>query len=222
MASFLQAALAATPEDVGAAAPSGAGVTIDHPADRPPAIGPSANVMSANGISANGASESGSLGPLAHAEIPSDAKSEVQRHGDPMVNELVNAMVNPMVDPMANPMVAPVVNPMDDYVRLQRRLMMATLAVSAAAVPLSWICFGGSAAASLLLGACSGLLYLRLLARSVARIGSDSRSIGRFQLLVPTLLVMAAIRIPAIELLPALAGFVLYKPALLLQAVLAP
>jgi ATP synthase protein I len=33
---------------------------------------------------------------------------------------------------------------------------------------------------------------------------------------------MAAIRIPAIELLPALAGFVLYKPALLLQAVLAP
>jgi ATP synthase protein I len=213
MASFLQAALAATPEDVGAAAPSGAGVTIDHPADQPPAIGPSANV-----ISANGASESGLLGPLAHAEIPSDAKSEVQRHGDPMVNELVNAIV----DPMANPMVAPVVNPMDDYVRLQRRLMMATLAVSAAAVPLSWIWFGGSAAASLLLGACSGLLYLRLLARSVARIGSDSRSIGRFQLLVPTLLVMAAIRIPAIELLPALAGFVLYKPALLLQAVLAP
>jgi ATP synthase protein I len=214
MASFLQAALAATPEDVGAAAPSGPGVTIDHPADQPPVIGSSANGISANGISANGASESGSLGPLAHAEIPSDAKSEVQRHGDPMVNELVNAIVDPMV--------APVVNPMDDYVRLQRRLMMATLAVSAAAVPLSWICFGGSAAASLLLGACSGLLYLRLLARSVARIGSDSRSIGRFQLLVPTLLVMAAIRIPAIELLPALAGFVLYKPALLLQAVLAP
>lgn len=206
MASFLQAALAATPEDVGAAAPSGAGVTIDHPADQPPAIGPSANVISANGISANGASQSGSLGPQAQAEIPPDVKSEVQRH----------------VDPMVNPMVAPVVNPMDDYVRLQRRLMMATLAVSAAAVPLSWICFGGSAAASLLLGACSGLLYLRLLARSVARIGSDSRSIGRFQLLVPTLLVMAAIRIPAIELLPALAGFVLYKPALLLQAVLAP
>jgi ATP synthase protein I len=202
----LQAALAATPEDVGAAAPSGPGVTIDHPADQPPVIGSSANGISANGISANGASESGSLGPLAHAEIPSDAKSEVQRH----------------VDPMVNPMVTPVVNPMDDYVRLQRRLMMATLAVSAAAVPLSWICFGGSAAASLLLGACSGLLYLRLLARSVARIGSDSRSIGRFQLLVPTLLVMAAIRIPAIELLPALAGFVLYKPALLLQAVLAP
>jgi ATP synthase protein I len=213
MASFLQAALAATPEDVGAAAPSGAGVTFDHPADQLPAIGPFANV-----ISVNGASESDSLGPQAQAEIPSDAKSEVQRHGDPMVNDLVNDLVNAMVVPM----VAPVVNPMDDYVRLQRRLMMATLAVSAAAVPLSWICFGGSAAASLLLGACSGLLYLRLLARSVASLGKGSRSVGRFQLLVPVLLVIAALRIPAIELLPALAGFVLYKPALLLQAVLAP
>jgi ATP synthase protein I len=141
-----------------------------------------------------GLAESDSLGLQANAEIPSESKTEARRHVDPM----------------------------DDYVRLQQRLMMATLAVSAAAVPLSWIFFGGSAAASLLLGACSGLLYLRLLARSVARLGKGSRSVGRFQLLVPVLLVIAALRIPAIELLPALAGFVLYKPALLLQAVLAP
>jgi ATP synthase protein I len=33
---------------------------------------------------------------------------------------------------------------------------------------------------------------------------------------------VAAARIPSLELLPALLGFLLYKPALLLQAVLAP
>ena len=187
-ASFLQAALAATPEDVGAAGPSGPGVTIDHLADQ------AADQAAAISAAELGLAESGSLGLQANAEIPSESKTEARRHVDPM----------------------------DDYVRLQQRLMMATLAVSAAAVPLSWICFGGSAAASLLLGACSGLLYLRLLARSVARLGKGSRSVGRFQLLVPVLLVIAALRIPAIELLPALAGFVLYKPALLLQAVLAP
>jgi ATP synthase protein I len=141
-----------------------------------------------------GLAESGSLGLQANAEIPSRSKSEAQRQVDPM----------------------------DDYVRLQQRLMMATLAVSAAAVALSWIFLSGSAAASLLLGACSGMLYLRLLARSVASLGKGSRSVGRFQLLVPVILVIAALRVPAIELLPALAGFVLYKPALLLQAVLAP
>ena len=187
-ASFLQAALAATPEDVGAAGPSGPGVTIDHLADQ------AADQAAAISAAELGLAESGSLGLQANAEIPSESKTEARRHVDPM----------------------------DDYVRLQQRLMMATLAVSAAAVPLSWIFFGGSAAASLLLGACCGLLYLRLLARSVARLGKGSRSVGRFQLLVPVLLVIAALRIPAIELLPALAGFVLYKPALLLQAVLAP
>ena len=113
-------------------------------------------------------------------------------------------------------------DPMAEYGRLQRRLILATAAVSVLAVAITWVAFGGLAARSLLLGSCCGLLYLRLLARSVARLGPGSRSVGRFQLLVPVLLVVASSRIPAIQLLPALAGFVLYKPALLLQAVFAP
>ncbi|MGB5136740.1 MAG: hypothetical protein WBN89_16400 [Prochlorococcaceae cyanobacterium] len=109
-----------------------------------------------------------------------------------------------------------------EYGRLQVRLLLATLLVTVLATAICWPAFGGTAASSLLLGGCCGLLYLRLLARSVARIGPESRSLGRFQIVVPALLVVAAARIPAIELLPALAGFVLYKPALLLQAILAP
>jgi ATP synthase protein I len=114
------------------------------------------------------------------------------------------------------------VDPLADYIRLQRRLMVATVCLSAAAVVLTWALYGGATARSLLLGAGCGLLYLRLLARSVSRLGPDSRSLGRLQLLVPCLLVIASSRIPALQLLPALIGFVLYKPALLLQAFLAP
>ncbi|MEO1001833.1 MAG: hypothetical protein AAFX65_01830 [Cyanobacteria bacterium J06638_7] len=110
----------------------------------------------------------------------------------------------------------------DDYGRLQRRLLLATLLVTIAATLICWPLAGALAARSLLLGGTCGLLYLRLLARSVGRIGPDSRSLGRFQILVPALLVVAAARVPAIEILPALAGFVLYKPALLLQAFIAP
>ena len=40
------------------------------------------------------------------------------------------------------------------------------------------------------------------------------------QLLVPVVLVLAAARTPQLELLPAFLGFLLYKPALILQAVL--
>ena len=113
-------------------------------------------------------------------------------------------------------------NGLDEYGRLQRRLLLATALVGLAATLVTAVIWGGEAARSLLLGACCGLLYLRLLARSVGRLGPESRSLGRFQIVVPALLVVAAARVPAIQLLPALAGFLLYKPALLLQAVLAP
>jgi ATP synthase protein I len=110
----------------------------------------------------------------------------------------------------------------DPFLRLQRRLLLATLLLTLLVSLITWFVFGGSAARSLLLGGCCGLLYLRLLARSAARIGPESRSLGRFQIVVPALLIVAAARVPALELLPALLGFLLYKPALLLQAVLAP
>jgi ATP synthase protein I len=106
----------------------------------------------------------------------------------------------------------------DAFQRLQRRLFLATLAATALAFPASWLLFDSATACSLLVGALSGLLYLRLLARSVSRLGGQRRSLGRFQLMVPVVLVLACSRFPALDLLPALVGFLLYKPALLLQA----
>jgi len=111
---------------------------------------------------------------------------------------------------------------MEHYERLQRRLLSATALAIAAAVPLSALLFDGSTALSLLLGGAAGLLYLRLLARSVSRLGGDRRSVGKVQLLVPVALVLAAARIPTLQLLPALLGFLLYKPALIAQALLDP
>ena len=109
---------------------------------------------------------------------------------------------------------------MGDYARLQQRLMLATLAVSLVAVFIALVGFDVSVARSLLVGSCAGVLYLRLLARSVARLGGGSRQVGRFQLVVPVLLIVAAAKLPQLELLPAFIGFLLYKPALILQTVI--
>lgn len=111
---------------------------------------------------------------------------------------------------------------LDEYQRLQRRLLLATLALSLVVSALTALRFGPATACSLAFGASCGLLYLRLLARSVAKLGTQSSSLGRFQMVVPALLVVICSRVPALQLLPALAGFVLYKPALLMQALLAP
>ena len=107
---------------------------------------------------------------------------------------------------------------MEEYRRLQNRLLIATLVAVGLAVPPTALLFGISEALSLLTGGLCGLLYLRLLARSVSRIGPDRRSVGKLQLLVPLVLVLASARFPALQLLPALLGFLLYKPALIVQA----
>lgn len=109
---------------------------------------------------------------------------------------------------------------MDSFQRLQRRMLLATVAAAALAVPITAWFFGSSAAFSLAVGSLAALLYLKLLARSVARLGVATQSMGRVQLLVPLLLVLAASRLPQLQILPALVGFLLYKPALILQALL--
>jgi len=109
---------------------------------------------------------------------------------------------------------------MGDYQRLQRRLLAATATATALAVPISGWFFGGPTALSLLVGGLAGLLYLFLFSRSVSRLGGDRKSVGKVQLLVTVVLVLASARIPALEILPALLGFLLYKPALIIQAVL--
>jgi len=109
---------------------------------------------------------------------------------------------------------------MGDYQRLQRSLLAATATATALAVPISGWFFDGPTALSLLVGGLAGLLYLFLFSRSVSRLGDDRKSVGKVQLLVPVVLVLAAARIPALEILPALLGFLLYKPALIIQVLL--
>lgn len=109
-------------------------------------------------------------------------------------------------------------NGMEHFERLRRRLLLSTALATALVVPATWLVFDLSTATSLLVGSLAGLLYLVLLARSVARLGGERRSISKFQLLVPVVLVLASARIPQLSLVPALVGFLLYKPALLIQA----
>lgn len=108
----------------------------------------------------------------------------------------------------------------EDYAQIQRRLLFATLIVSLAVFIITAFVFNLFVARSLLVGAIAGVLYLRLLARSVANLNGYSRRVNRSQLLVPVVLVVAASRFPQLEFLPAFLGFLLYKPALLIQAIL--
>ena len=112
------------------------------------------------------------------------------------------------------------ISSLDEYVYLQRRMFRATAVVSAIAVVNSLFFFSISTSISLLIGALSGVLYLRLLARSIGKLGKSSKTVGKIQLVIPVLLVLGVSKLPQLDLLPSLLGFVLYKPSLILQVML--
>ena len=105
----------------------------------------------------------------------------------------------------------------DEYVELQVRIYKLTLLLTLVAVVIAGFFFGTQACLSLLIGALSGVFYLRLLARGIGKLGTTTKMVGKIQLLVPVLLVVAVSKTPQLDLLPALLGFLLYKPALIIQ-----
>jgi len=110
-------------------------------------------------------------------------------------------------------------NPLEEYVQLQKRIFMVLIFLSALAVGISAIFFDLLTTGSLLVGSFFGVLYLRLLARNIEKLGTSSQQVGKFQLIIPVLLVFASLKLPQLHLFPALFGFLLYKLSLIIQTI---
>jgi len=110
----------------------------------------------------------------------------------------------------------------DDYLELQFRVLRLTFLLTIFFVGMAGFFWGIQASASLFIGALSGIFYFRLLARGVGRLGTSAKIVGKVQLLVPVVLVLASSRFPQLDLIPALLGFLLYKPALIIQFLAMP
>jgi len=108
----------------------------------------------------------------------------------------------------------------EEYAQFQFRIFRSTLLVTVIVIALSAIFLGKTFTISLFVGSLSGILYLRLLARSIGKLGAGTKSVGKTQLLIPVFLVLLSSRFSQLELLPALLGFLLYKPSLIFQMLL--
>ena len=105
----------------------------------------------------------------------------------------------------------------DEYLELQFRVFRLAFLLTIFSVCIAGFFWGIQAGVSLFIGALSGIFYFRLLARGIGRLGTSSKIVGKVQLLVPVLLVVVSSRFPQLDLIPALLGFLLYKPALIIQ-----
>jgi len=110
----------------------------------------------------------------------------------------------------------------DEYVLFQRRIFKMTLVLTAFLGFGTIIFVDLNAFLSLCLGAFSGIIYLRLLAKSIGSLEKKSTSVSKVQLLIPVLLVLVVAKLPQLNLIPALVGFLLYKPSLIIQFMFQP
>ena len=102
----------------------------------------------------------------------------------------------------------------DDFFSLQLALYCLTLILSIVITIVSCIFINFSFGLSVFIGSIIGILYLRLLAKSIGNLGKTSTGISKVQLLLPVCLFIFASRNELIEILPSIIGFFLFKPAM--------
>ena len=103
----------------------------------------------------------------------------------------------------------------DEYTKLQITIFGITFIVAIFIASITGIILGFTFGLSVFIGALAGIFYLRLLAKSVGKLGRESTGVSKLQLLVPVCLFIFSSRLGSLEIFPAMIGFFIYKPSLI-------
>jgi len=104
----------------------------------------------------------------------------------------------------------------DEYTKLQVTIFGITFIVSILLASITGIFLGFTFGFSIFIGAIAGIFYLRLLAKSIGKLGRESSGVSKLQLLVPVCLFIFASKLGSLDIFPAMIGFFIYKPSLIL------
>ena len=104
----------------------------------------------------------------------------------------------------------------DEYMKLQLTIFGITFIASIFIALITGMFLGFTFGFSILIGSLAGIFYLRLLAKSVGKIGKESTGASKIQLLVPVCLFIFAGKLGSLDVFPAMIGFFIYKPSLIL------
>jgi len=114
---------------------------------------------------------------------------------------------------------------MGEYYKLQITLVITTLILTGVIFISVWVSYSLQIALNYLLGACVGLVYLRMLAKDVEKLGGEKRRLGSTRLALVAALLIVASQWGQLKIMPVFLGFLTYKAAIIvyvIQTTLAP
>lgn len=103
---------------------------------------------------------------------------------------------------------------MREFYQLSQELLLWTLALTGIIFIFVWIFYSLNIALNYLIGACVGVVYLRMLAKDVEQMSNEKRlSKNRFALFIG--LIIVATQWQQLQILPIFLGFLTYKATLI-------
>jgi ATP synthase protein I len=106
---------------------------------------------------------------------------------------------------------------MDDFYRLQNELLVVTIILTGLIFFPVWYFYSLNTALNYLIGACTGVVYLKLLARNVERLGTQKQQLGKSHLALFIGIIVIATQVKDLHVLPVFLGFLTYKGTLLVH-----
>lgn len=111
------------------------------------------------------------------------------------------------------------VSSMVEFYQLAQELLLITLGIIGVSFACVWFFYSANIALNYLIGACAGLLYLRMLVKDVEGLGANKKQLSkaRFALLIGLCAISS--RLEQLEILPIFLGFLTYKITIMLYVI---
>ncbi|KAB8317051.1 ATP synthase subunit I [Tolypothrix campylonemoides VB511288] len=108
---------------------------------------------------------------------------------------------------------------MQEFYKLYQELLLITLVLTGVVFISVWIFYSLNIALNYLLGACTGVVYLRMLAKDVERLGREKNQLSKTRLALLVAIILLASRWNQLQILPIFLGFLTYKATLIIYVV---